>query len=91
MPGPVPVSRASLLITCFEYWWEVEWGYVAETDLGSSSELMCCWGFRTGFTNESGNSLFLLCICSELLLWVQDKAYEIRVVSRTVPLMTGSP
>lgn len=33
-PGPVPVSRASLLITSFEYWWEVEWGYVAETDLG---------------------------------------------------------
>ena len=58
---------------------------------GSSSELMCCWGFRTGFTDESGNSLFLLCICSELPLWVQDKAYEIRVVSRTVPLMTGSP
>lgn len=61
---------------------------MAETDLGLQLRALRVGVSKLDSLNESGNSLFLLCICSELLLWVQDKAYEIRVVSRTVPLMT---
>ena len=45
-PGPVPVSRASLLITSFEYWWGVEWGYVAETDPGLQLRAHVLLGFQ---------------------------------------------
>lgn len=38
--------QASLLITCFEYWWEVEWGYVAETDLGLQLRAHVLLGFQ---------------------------------------------
>lgn len=46
LPGPVPVSRASLLITSFEYWWGVEWGYVAETDPGLQLRAHVLLGFQ---------------------------------------------
>lgn len=41
----MPVSR-QVSLSCFEYWWEVEWGYVAETDLGLQLRAHVLLGFQ---------------------------------------------